>query len=89
MKYCHLGLFTSLPFLYEIDGPIRSFHWKSTMHGNIMARGQPDMWLFKGLDYYIPQEIMDNQKAKRKLVEQNVVSTELTYVPLREMDPSE
>ena len=47
------------------------------------------MWLFKGLDYYIPQEIMDNQKAKRKLVEQNVVLTEFTYVPLREIDPSE
>ena len=79
MQHCHEGLYTSLPYLYESNGPIRNFHWKATLFGCKMTRGQADLWLYRGLDYKLPQEMIDSRRAKQDVVRENIDSTRDTY----------
>ena len=78
-KYCHLGLFTSLPFLYETNGPLRAHHWRANMMLNRMPRGLGDLWLYRGPTYRFPQEYVDQVADKRQIVDENVRSTIWTY----------
>lgn len=79
MAYCHQGFYTSLPYLYEHGGVIQNFHWKSTLMACRMTRGQGDMWLYRGLGYALPQDMVDARKAKQDLVRRNLDSTATTY----------
>ena len=78
-KYCHLGLFTSLPYLYESDGPLRAHHWKANTMQNRMPRGLGDLWLYKGPTYRFPQAYLEQVADKRQIVAENLKSTIYNY----------
>ncbi len=88
-KYCHLGLYTSLPYLYESDGPLRAHHWKANMMQNRMPRGLGDLWLYKGPAYRFPQKYVDQVAATRQIVAANLKSTIYTYKCLLGNDPED
>jgi hypothetical protein len=78
-KYCHRGLFTSLPFLYEHDGFIKNIHWKATLGATTLYRGQADLWMYKGLEYRLPQKMIDSKRDRRELAVRNLKTTPTTY----------
>jgi hypothetical protein len=83
MEFCHLGLYTSLPYLYEEGGPIQNFHWKATVLACRLTRGQPDLWLYRGLSIQLPQDIVEARRAKQDVVRKNLDSTPSTYQTVR------
>ena len=88
-QYCHLGLYTSLPYIYETDGPLRAHHWKSNMMQNRMPRGLGDLWLYKGPAYRFPQQYVDQVAAIRQTVAKNLKSTIYNYKCLMGNDPED
>jgi hypothetical protein len=86
-RYCHLGLYTSLPYLYEADGPLRAHHWKANMMQNRQPRGLGDLWLYKGPEYRFPQAYIDQVEPARQTVTTNLFSTVDTYKKLLGNDP--
>jgi hypothetical protein len=88
-QYCHLGLYTSLPYLYETDGPLRAHHWKANMMQNGMPRGLDDLWLYRGPTYRFPQEYVVQVADKRAVVAANLKSTVYNYRCLVGNDPED
>lgn len=78
-KYCHLGLYTSLPFLYEHNGPIKSHHWKATLGATTLYRGQADLWLYAGLETQLPEEMRRTKQENRDRAKRNLTSTSESY----------
>ncbi len=78
-RYCHLGLYTSLPYLYEANGPLRAHHWKANMMQNRQPRGLGDLWLYKGPEYRFPQAYIDQVAPARQTVAGNLFSSIYTY----------
>ena len=88
-RYCHLGLYTSLPYLYETNGPLKAHHWKATMMQNRQPRGLGDLWLYKGLEYRFAQMYIDQVEPARQTVTGNLFSTIHTYKRLLGSDPED
>ena len=88
-RYCHMGLFTSLPYLYETDGRLRAHHWKSNLMMNHMPRGLGELWLYRGTEYRFPQQYVDQVAALRQIVDRNRTSTIYNYKRLVGNDPDD
>jgi hypothetical protein len=88
-RYCHLGLYTSLPYLYETDGPLRAHHWKANLMQNRQPRGLGDLWIYKGPEYRFPQLYIDQVAAARQTVAGNLMSTIYTYRCFLGNDPED
>lgn len=84
MQHCHRGVYTSLPYLYEPNGPVNNHHWHATISGQRFLRGQADLWQYRGLRYSIPAEFLEARKRREKTVEENVDSTVETYQKIPE-----
>ena len=87
LKYCHLGLYTSLPYLYETEGRLRAHHWKSNLFMSRMPRGLGALWMYKGISYRFPQQYVDQVAAVRQIVKANLHSSVHTYKCLLGNDP--
>ena len=81
-KYCHLGLFTSLPFLYGTDDRLRAHHWKANLMMNRQPRGWGELWLYCGLEYRFSQQTIDQVATLRQVVNKNLKSSIYTYQKL-------
>ena len=84
-----MGLYTSLPYLYETDGRLRAHHWKANMMMNRMPRGLGDLWLYKGPTYRFPQQYVDQVAAICQIVDDNLKSYIYTYKCLLGADPED
>ena len=84
-----MGLYTSLPYLYETDGRLRAHHWKANMMMNRMPRGLGELWLYKGPTYRFPQQYVDQVAAIRQIVDKNLKSTIYSYRCLVGNDPED
>jgi hypothetical protein len=87
LRYCHLGLYTCLPYLYETDGRLRAHHWKANVMMSRMPRGLGSLWTYKGVSYSFPQSNVDQVAAVRQIVNSNLMSTIYTYQNLLGNDP--
>ena len=74
-----MGLYTSLPYLYEIDGRLRAHHWKANLMMSRMPRGLGSLWMYKGVEYSFPQKNVDQVAAVRQIVDGNLNSSIYTY----------
>ena len=81
-KYCHLGLFTSLPFLYGTDDRLRAHHWKANLMMNRQPRGWGELWLYCGLEKRFNQQTIDQVATLRQVVNKNLKSSIYTYQKL-------
>jgi hypothetical protein len=87
LKFCHLGLYTSLPYLYETDRRLRAHHWKANMMMSQMPRGLGSLWMYKGVSYSFPQANVDQVATVRQTVKANLMSSIYTYQNLLGNDP--
>ncbi len=87
LKYCHMGLYTSLPYLYEIDGRLHAHHWKANLMMSRMPRGLGSLWMYRGIAYQFPQKNVEQVAAVRQIVKYNLHSTIYTYKCLLGNDP--
>ena len=86
-RFCHLGLYTSLPYLYETDGRLRAHHWKANLMMSRMPRGLGSLWSYKGVSYTFPQANVDQVAAIRSVVNANLMSSVYNYQNLLGNDP--
>lgn len=77
-EFCHLGKFTSIPFLYNF-GNVKSHHWKTSLGGNSLYRGQGDLWMYGGLNATLPDEMLQLKLQDRERAERNLLSTPNSY----------
>jgi hypothetical protein len=77
-----MGLYASLPYLYETDGRLRAHHWKANVMMNRMPRGLGDLWLYRGPTYRFPQEYVDQVASTRQTVGENLKSNIYNYKTL-------
>jgi hypothetical protein len=87
LKFCHLGLYTSLLYIYEINGPLRAHHWKANLMMSRMPRGLGSLWMYKGIEYQFPQKNVDQVATVRQIVNSNLHSSVYTYRCLLGKDP--
>ena len=80
-KFCHLGKYTSLPFLYN-TGKLRNTHWKACLSSISMARGQGDLWMYSGLKESVAPEILERKRKQREIARTNLDSAKWRYVSL-------
>ena len=86
-RFCHLGLYTSLPYLYETDGRLKAHHWKANLMMSRMPRGLGSLWSYKGVSYTFPQANVEQVAAIRSVVNANLMSSVYTYQNLLGNDP--
>ena len=87
IRFCHLGLYTCLPYLYEVEGRLRAHHWKANIMMSRMPRGLGSLWTYKGVSYTFPQANVDQVVAVRQIVNDNLMSSMYTYQNLLGNDP--
>ena len=87
LRFAHLGLYTSLPYLYESDGRLRAHHWKANLMMSRMPRGLGSLWMYRGISYQFPQKNVDQVAAVRQTVNANLHSSVHTYQNLLGNDP--
>jgi hypothetical protein len=79
LRFAHLGLYTSLPYLYESDGRLRAHHWKANMLMSRMPRGLGSLWAYRGVTYTFPQSNVDQVAVVRSVVNANLMSSRYNY----------
>ena len=76
-RFCHLGMLTSIPFLYD-NRQLSSNHWKASLSGTAMNRGQADVWMYAGLAHTFGPDQLKDREADRERARRNLTSTPAT-----------
>ena len=77
-QFAHLGKFSCLPFLYG-QGQIKNTHFRACLSATALARAQPDLWMYVGLDTKVPESVLKCSKVERDRAIANLHSTPATY----------
>ena len=82
MEFAHRGLFTLLPYLIafpKVSAIVRGNNSRLMLHSNNMPRPQADIWLYLGLDSFVPKEFLDTQENRRITTTDNLTRSILAY----------
>ena len=93
LRYSHLGLYTSIPYLYRIDKDeseanhgsyprVKANHFRLSYSASTITRNQCDVWMYLGLDAFVPEEYMQTHEDRRQSVNDNFYSTPETYIKM-------
>ena len=76
-RHCHLGWLTSLQFLYNTRD-LSSNHWKASLSGTSIPRGQADVWMYAGLGNTFNEADLASKENERQMHFRNLTSTPAT-----------
>ena len=82
MEFAYRRLFTSLPYLIafpKVSALVPGNHSRMMLHGNNLPRTQSDIWLYLGLDSFIPEEFLATQENWRITMMANLTRSLYAY----------